>query len=134
MVAIVLLPDHWHTVWTLPPGDQQYPLRWARIKEEFTERWLDGGGSERVQSVSRRRHRMRGVWQRRYWEHTLRDEDDLERCVDYIHWNPCKHGLVRRVRDWPWSSFHRYVALGQYDLDWGSVDPAPGWHDPERGE
>ncbi len=134
IVAIVLIPDHWHTIWTLPPGDDRYPMRWSRIKEEFTERWLAGGGRERFQSISRRKHRMRGIWHRRYWEHTVRDEDDLERCVDYIHWNPRKHDLVRRVRDWPWSSFHRYVALGQYDIGWGGVDPVPDWNNPEWGE
>lgn len=134
MDAIVLIPDHWHTIWTLPPGDVRYPMRWSRIKEEFTERWLAAGGGEQVQSVSRRARRMRGVWQRRYWEHTVRDEEDLERCVDYVHWNPRKHGLVRRVVDWPWSSFHRYVALRHYEVDWGGVDPTPGWDDPEWGE
>jgi putative transposase len=134
IVAIVLLPDHWHTVWTLPRGDDRYPLRWARIKEEFTKKWLAGGGSEAVQSASRREHRYRGIWQKRYWEHTVRDEADLKGCVDYAHWNPRKHKLVARVRDWPWSSFARYVELGEYDIDWGGTDPAPGWDEPEWGE
>jgi putative transposase len=133
VVAIVLLPDHWHTVWTLPPGDDRYPTRWRRIKEEFTEKWLAQGGLELVQSLSRRKHRMRGVWQKRYWEHAVRDEADLERCVDYIHWNPCKHKLVSRVQDWPWSSFQRFVAEGQYEADWGRTDPVPDWHMPEWG-
>jgi putative transposase len=134
IVAIVLLPDHWHTVWTLPRGDARYPLRWMRIKEEFTKAWLAGGGSELQQSESRIKHRQRGVWHRRYWEHTVRDEDDLKRCVDYVHWNPRKHGLVPRVRDWQWSSFHRFVEAGEYDLEWGGIDPTPGWEDPEWGE
>jgi putative transposase len=85
LFAIVLLPDHWHSVWVLPPGDDRYPLRWMRIKEEFTERWLAGGGEEAPQSESRAKHRMRGVWQKRYWEHTVKDDRDLECCVDYIH-------------------------------------------------
>ena len=78
----------------------------------------------------------RGIWQPRFWEHTVRDEDDLERCADYIHWNPRKHGLVGRVADWPWSSFHRFVQLGQYEIDWGGVAP-PGlrekdnWGEPD---
>jgi len=134
IVAIVLLPDHWHTLWTLPPGDDLYPLRWMRIKEEFTESWLAGGGLELPQSASRKKHRQRGVWQKRYWEHTVRDEADLQRCADYIHWNPRKHGLVTNLADWPWSSFHRFVSLGEYEPDWGRVDPTPGWNDPEWGE
>ncbi len=134
LVAVVLIPNHWHTIWTLPRGDDRYSLRWGRIKEEFTRRWLAAGGGERFQSLSRWKHRMRGVWQKRFWEHTVRDEDDLIRCADYIHWNPRKHNLVRRTRDWPWSSFHRHVALGEYDIRWGATDPTPGWDAPEWGE
>ena len=134
IVAIVLLPDHWHTIWSLPPGDDRYPLRWMRIKEEFTERWLSGGGSELPQSESRIRKRQRGIWQKRYWEHTVRDEDDLKRCADYCHWNPRKHKLVQRVLDWKWSSFHRFVNEGEYDLEWGGIDPVPDWNEPEWGE
>jgi putative transposase len=133
IVAIVLLPDHWHTVWTLPHGDDRYPLRWMRITEEFTKAWLESGGKELPQSESRRRHRQRGVWHKRYWEHTVRDED-LKRCVDYVHWNPRKHQLVARVCDREWSSFHRFVREGEYDLDWGGTDPNPGWNDPGWGE
>ena len=105
-----------------------------RIKEEFTKRWLAAGGDELPQSASRVQHRQRGVWQKRYWEHTVRDETDLKRCVDYIHWNPRKHKLVPRVRDWDWSSFHRMVREGEYELDWGGTDPTPGWNTPEWGE
>jgi putative transposase len=107
--------------------------RWRRIKEEFTERWLERGGMELLQSLSRAKRSMRGVWQKRYWEHTIRDEEDLDRCVDYIHWNPCKHRLVTHVRDWPWSSFHRFVADGWYHADWGRIDPVPNWDAPEWG-
>jgi putative transposase len=134
IVAVVLLPDHWHSVWTLPSGDDRYPLRWMRIKEEFTNAWLASGGDEATQSRSRVRQRYRGVWQKRYWEHTVRDEPDLERCVDYIHWNPRKHNLVSRVRDWKWSSFHRFVRRGEYDINWGASDPTPNWNEPEWGE
>ncbi len=134
IVANVLLPDHWHSVWTLPLGDDRYPTRWMRIKEEFTKAWLERGGEELPQSASRRRHRQRGVWHKRYWEHTVRDEEDLKRCVDYVHWNPRKHGLVARVRDWEWSSFHRFVREGEYGIDWGGIDPTPGWDDTEWGE
>ncbi len=134
MVAIVLLPDHCHSVWTLPRGDDRYSLRWMRIKEEFTKRWLQAGGRELAQSQSRLRHRQRGVWHKRFWEHTIEDEDDLQRCVDYTHWNPRKHNLVPRVQDWEWSSFHRFIRAGQYDITWGGTDPTPGWDEPEWGE
>jgi putative transposase len=134
LVAVVLLPEHLHTVWTLPPADADYPTRLRRIKEEFTRAYLDCGGSESPRSHSKEEKCERGVWQRRYWEHTVHDEDDLKRCVDYVHWNPKKHGYVGNVRDWPWSSFHRYVELGEYTLDWGADDPAPGYDDPEWGE
>ncbi len=134
LLAIVLLPDHIHTIWTLPRGDVAYPVRWKRIKEEFTVAYLAAGGKESPPSRSRLRHGERGIWQRRYWEHTVRDEDDLKRCVDYVHWNPKKHGHVANVRDWPWSSFHRYVESAEYALDWGADDPTPGYDDPEWGE
>ena len=134
MVAVVLLPDHLHTVWTLPQGDARYPLRWKRIKEEFTRRYLKAGGRERPPNCSRIAKDERGIWQRRYWEHTVRDEADLKRCVDYVHWNPKKHGHVTNVRDWPWSSFHHFVKSGEYTSDWGAEDPTPGYDEPERGE
>lgn len=120
--AIVLLPDHIHTLWTLPDGDSAYPLRWKRIKERFTRRYLAAGGGESGRR-SRGPRRGRNVWQPRYWEHVVRDEDDFKRCLDYIHWNPVRHGLVARVLDYPWSSFHKWVELGEYDLDWGEGEP-----------
>ena len=134
ITAIVVLPDHWHTIWTLPQGDVRYPLRWMRIKEEFTKGWLKAGGIEQPQSVSRKEQRSRGVWQRRYWERTIQDETDLKRCTDYIHWNPRKHALVERVQDWKWSSFHRYVQEGEYHITWGGNDPSLHWNAPEWGE
>ncbi len=127
LTAIVLLPDHFHAVIELPAGDADYSLRLQKIKEHFTRQFLAAGGGEGRQTDSRRRHQERSVWQRRFWEHTVRDEDDLKRCVDYIHWNPVKHGLVARVADYAWSSFHRYVKLGEYDVDWGSQDPCPNF-------
>ena len=131
VIAFVLLPDHLHTVWQLPAGDDDYSTRWSGIKEDFTRHYLQTGGAEAWTSASRRQKRERGVWQRRFWEHTCRDEDDLKRLVDYIHWNPCKHRLVTRIRDYPWSSFHRFVREGEYDEDWGSIDPCPDWNQPE---
>jgi putative transposase len=73
----------------------------------------------------------RGVWQRRYWEHTVEDEEDLKQCIDYVHYNPCKHGLVTRVNDWRWSSFLDYVRQGEYDKGWVRVDPCPDYDTPE---
>lgn len=131
IVAIVLLPDHLHTVWTLPQGDSDYSTRWRRIKEVFTESYLASGGTELWQPRSRREHGQRGIWQKRFWEHTIRDETDLERACDYIHWNPKKHGLVTNITDWEYSSFHRFVQLGHYELGWGSDDPTPGYDTPE---
>ena len=94
-------------------------MRWGWIKKEFTKSHLASGGAERPRSASRRWAGRRGVWQRRYWEHTLRDETDFERHVDYIHWNPVKHGHADRPWDWESSSFRRWVAAGQYERDWG---------------
>ncbi|MFT5327681.1 MAG: putative transposase [Planctomycetaceae bacterium] len=134
LFEIVLLPGHLHAVMSLPDGDDRYPLRWKRIKELFTRDYLAAGGDEGFLSKSRVAKGERAVWQRRYWEHTIDSEDDLKRCVDYLHWNPKKHRLVTRVRDWPWSSFHRFVELGEYDPDWGSADPTTEWPSADWGE
>jgi putative transposase len=112
--AIVVLPDHLHCLWTLPAGDDDFPVRWAQIKAGFSRRIVRG---ER-RRASRLNKRERGIWQRRYWEHLIRDDDDLRHHVDYIHFNPVKHGHVRHAVDWPYSSFHRYAANGLYPLDW----------------
>ena len=112
--AIVILPDHLHAIWTLPQGDSDFATRWRLIKSTFS-RSLPAG--ERI-SESRAAKGERGIWQRRYWEHTLRDEGDRARHADYIHFNPVKHGHSTRVSDWPHSSFHRMVKLGIYSADW----------------
>ncbi len=122
--AICLLPDHLHCIWQLPENDADYSIRWKEIKRIFTKEYLlrVGPGAERNNS-----HLKRGeaaIWQRRFWEHVIRDEDDLVRHVEYIHYNPVKHGLVARAMDWPWSSFHRYVKLGLCDQNWGWNQPA----------
>ena len=114
IVAIVILPDHLHTIWTLPENDFDFPCRWRLLKSIFS-RALPRGESI---SASRARKNERGIWHRRYWEHTLRDENDFMRCSDYIHFNPVKHEHVRRVEDWPYSSFHRMVRAGLYRRDW----------------
>ncbi|MCY2988467.1 MAG: transposase [Planctomycetota bacterium] len=122
MPALVLMPDHLHAIWTLPPGDAKYSTRWRRIKEEFTQAFLDGGGREGPVSAARRKRGVRGVWQIRFWEHTIDDEHDFERHFDYIHYNPVKHGLVSCPRDWLHSSFHRSVERGVYGADWGRME------------
>src|SRR4029079_7236958 len=108
-----------------------YSTRWRRIKEEFTELYLASGGTELWQTRSRREHGQRGIWQKRFWEHTIRDEADLERACDYIHWNPKKHDLVNDIVDWPYSTYHRFLALGQSVAGWGTEDRTPGYDTPE---
>ena len=112
--AIVILPDHIHAIWTMPKGDADFATRWRLIKSTFSRNL----SVDEPISESRAAKRERGIWQRRYWEHTIRDEDDFARHVDYIHINPLKHGLVDRVREWEASSFQRYVKLGVYPIDW----------------
>ena len=119
--AWVLLPDHLHTIWTLPPGDANYASRWAIIKREVSRRWKSFGQPTML-SASRETRKESGVWQRRFWEHQIRDDADFQRHLDYIHWNPVKHGYVRKVADWPYSSFHRFLAQGAYPHDWGGLD------------
>ena len=114
-VAICILPDHLHAVWCLPPDDAEFPLRWSLIKSGFSR----GLHDEAARSVSKIAKRERGLWQRRFWEHAIRDDADLARHIDYIHFNPVKHGYVSCVRDWPHSSFHRYVERGDLPADWG---------------
>ncbi len=131
LFAVVLLPEHLHCIWTLPLGDSDYSTRWRLVKSRFTTAYLANGGQEAPPTNEQRNQNGRGVWQTRFWEHTCRDEDDLKRCVDYIHWNPVKHGLVCRVCDYPWSSFKRFVQMGEYSVDWGGENPCPDWNQPE---
>ena len=112
--AWVVLPEHMHAIWTLPPGDSDFSTRWRLIKSGFSRALPK---TERL-SAMRRSAGERGIWQRHYWEHAIRDEADHGRHVDYVHANPVKHGWVRRVSDWPYSSFHRYLAQGMYPADW----------------
>jgi len=119
--AIILLPEHLHTIWTLPRGDSRYSRRWGWIKKEFTKGWLALGGMEPPISRARRKRREHGIWQRRFWEHTIEDEHDFDRHFDYIHYNAVKHGHVTSPADWPYSSFHRWVESGVYEPDWGAA-------------
>ncbi len=118
--AFCLLPDHIHCIWTLPEGDSNFSLRWGEIKKIFSKTYLNHQGRQgsrtRVQAV----RSEAAIWQRRFWEHLIRDEEDFRRHVEYIHYNPVKHGLTTCPAEWPWSSFHRYVKEGWYDLNWGN--------------
>lgn len=114
IVAMVVLPEHLHTIWCLPESDADYPLRWPLIKAGFSRRLATG----EVVSVSRHAKRERGIWQRRYWEHQIRDETDLERHVDYIHYHPVKHGWAARAVDWPYSTLHGYIKRGMATANW----------------
>ena len=112
--AIVLLPDHLHTLWTLPPGDSNYSARWNIIKKFFTKGFLASGGPDRTVSAGKLHEGRKGVWQRRFWEHAIQDEDDFQTYFDYIHYNPVKHELVDSPSEWEPSSFHRWVKEGVY--------------------
>lgn len=104
--AMVVLPDHLHCIWSLPPGDADFSTRWRLIKTWSTKHCEPG-------------HRAQAMWQQRYWEHQVRDDADFARHVDYIHYNPVKHGLALSAGDWPYSSFSRHVEAGVYSADWG---------------
>jgi putative transposase len=112
--AMVVLPDHLHAVWQIPGGDADFSRRWRDIKHHVSSR-IDA-------PVNRRGEKE--IWQRRFWEHAIRDEDDWRRHIDYIHYNPVKHGLARAAREWPYSSFPRVVAEGWYPPEWGGKEPA----------
>ena len=116
--AQVVLPDHLHSLWTLPEGDDDYPARWRLIKEAFT-RWHVSEYGEGNRSESRIAKGEQAVWQRRYWEHAIRSEQDFTHHFDYIHFNPVKHNLAAAPKDWPHSTFHDWVANGKYDIGWG---------------
>ena len=128
VVAMVVLPEHLHAIWRLPAGDADYPMRWALLKAGFSRRVEKG---ERVSS-SRLAKRERGLWQRRYWEHQIRDEDDLVRHVDYIHFNPVKHGWASRPVEWPHSTLHGYIMRGMASPDWGGGGLAGTYNHGER--
>ncbi len=116
--AWVVLPEHMHCLWTLPHGDTDFSSRWRDIKASFAR------AQPKVEhrTAARVRRAERGVWQRRFWEHTIRDDEDYARHMDYTHFNPVKHGLTEHVADWPFSSFRRCVAAGLYPADWAGAD------------
>lgn len=114
IIAMVVLPEHLHAIWQLPEGDGDFSTRWSLIKAGFSRSIR----REEIITLSRARKRERGVWQRRFWEHQIRDEADLKAHIDYIHYNPVKHNLVSHVLDWRHSSFHRFVRHGILPANW----------------
>ncbi len=126
--AFVILPDHIHTLWSLPDGDADFSKRWRLIKETFTKSFIRNREIPRP-NASRCTKGEQAVWQRRFWEHMIRDESDFSQHVDYIHSNPVRHGLVSAAREWPHSSFPNWVNRGVYEPHWGSNDmpPLPEW-------
>jgi putative transposase len=121
LVACCLLPNHLHCIWTLPEQDSDYSIRWRGIKGLFSKSYKKEMNIHPNLSASKMKKREAGIWQRRFWEHTIFKQEDFNLHVDYIHYNPVKHGLVNRACDWPWSTFHRFRKEGVYDVDWGTV-------------
>ncbi|HEY6528118.1 MAG TPA: transposase [Cellvibrionaceae bacterium] len=117
----VLLPDHLHTIWTLPEGDADYSTRWRLIKTRVTKACAHLYARPKFLTTRRATKRCGTIWQHRFWEHLLRDDADFNHHMDYLHMNPVKHGLVKQVRDWPYSSFHRLVNMGIYPRDWAAA-------------
>jgi len=116
--AWVVLPEHMHAIWTLPSGDDRYSDRWRAIKKKFSKTIPK---TEYRSKIRVKRHE-RGIWQRRFWEHTIRDEKDYAMHMDYVHYNPVKHGWSSTVKEWPYSSFHRMVKMGIYPSSWAGLD------------
>ncbi len=114
--AAVVLPDHLHFIWTLPEYDSDYSTRWRLIKSAFSKQYPD---KFIVQNANRKKKKQQELWQHRGWEHCLRDKRDFQQHIDYIHYNPVKHGLVKRASDWQYSSIHRYIKSGMLDKNWG---------------
>ncbi len=132
----VLLPDHLHCMWTLPPDDNDFGKRWAMLKRFVTKRCGPTLQRDAWMNTCKRRRHESTLWQRRFWEHLIRDETDYIRHMDYLHHNPVKHGLVQQVKDWPFSTFHRHVRNGVYPESWGGVNDTPGkdaFGEPENG-
>ncbi len=120
--AWVLLPDHLHCIWTLPDDDADFSQRWALIKRKVSVNCRESYNHQKWITPSKRKHRESTIWQRRFWEHQILDDEDFQRHMDSIHWNPVKHSHVSKPSDWPYSTFHRYVAQNVDYKDWGCID------------
>jgi putative transposase len=128
--AFVLLPDHLHCIWTLPQHDSDYSTRWRLIKSYFSRNfnqrdvgWVEERNpTNEAHSASRQKKKEQAIWQRRFWEHLIRNQRDLNQHIEYIHYNPVKHGLVRAPVDWKYTSFHRYLDKGVFASNWGAFD------------
>lgn len=118
--AWVLLPDHIHCIWTLPRGDNDFSIRWRLVKRRFTMWYRKNVNETLGLTKSRRKRGEQGIWQRRFWEHLIRDETDFKRHCDYIHYNPVKHGYVKAPKEWGFSTFDGFVKKGVYDIEWGA--------------
>lgn len=121
--AWVLLPDHFHCIWHLPEGDNDYSTRWNIIKTQFTRQAKPHYHNANWMTPSKTKHRESSLWQRRFWEHAIRDDTDYAHHIDYIHYNPVKHGWVKHPRDWPFSTYHRYLNDNLYSPSWGQTTP-----------
>ena len=121
----VLLPDHLHCIWTLPNGDTDFSKRWAMIKRYVTKRIQDSYHRTDWMTTSKLKRKESTIWQGCFWEHQIRDVQDLSQHLDYLHYNPVKHGYANRVCNWPHSTFHRFVLDGLYPLDWGDLILGP---------
>lgn len=117
IIAIVILPDHIHAIWRLPAGDDDYSGRWKSLKANFTHKL------QYKLTLRKNARGEYGIWQSRFWEHTIRDEQDMQRHIDYIHYNPVKHGYCQQVNEWQYSSFHHYVQCKKLAINWGGNDP-----------
>jgi len=113
--AMVVLPEHLHAMWTLPKNDSDYAKRWMLIKSNFSRSIPN---NEHI-NKSRLQKRERGIWQRRYWEHAIRDDKDMQSHINYIHYNPVKHGHVKNPTDWPYSTIHHHIKIGRLESNWG---------------
>ncbi len=116
--AFILLPDHLHCIWTLPDGDEDFSTRWRLIKGTFTRQCSDK--YKRMATQNRMHKNEQMIWQRRFWEHQIIDDNDFKNHIDYIHYNPVKHQYADSPKDWIYSSFHKYVSEGKYNKNWGS--------------
>ena len=116
--AFILLPDHFHCIWTLPPEDADFSMRLRLIKSQVTRHYKQQTEIKQPINESRQKRKEKNLWQRRFWEHLIRDERDFQNHCDYIHYNPVKHGLCKTPQEWKYSTIHRFIAQGIYPIDW----------------